>query len=61
MYSLNPEKLSGQVIGVPIVNLQGFERHSRYLADRRDLNRFFCASATTSIPKPMTTSRGFLA
>jgi len=41
MYSLNPEKLTGRVIGVPIVNLQGFERHSRYLADRRDLNRFF--------------------
>jgi predicted deacylase len=41
MYSLNPEKLTGRVIGVPIVNLQGFERHSRYLPDRRDLNRFF--------------------
>ncbi|MGD8831014.1 MAG: succinylglutamate desuccinylase/aspartoacylase family protein [Pseudomonadales bacterium] len=41
MYSLDPEKLTGRVVGVPIVNLQGFERHSRYLADRRDLNRFF--------------------
>lgn len=41
MYSLDPEKLTGRVIGVPIVNLQGFERHSRYLPDRRDLNRFF--------------------
>lgn len=41
MYTLNPEKLTGTVIGVPIVNLQGFQRHSRYLADRRDLNRFF--------------------
>lgn len=41
MYSLNPEKLKGRVVGVPIVNLQGFERHSRYLPDRRDLNRFF--------------------
>jgi predicted deacylase len=41
MYSLNPEKLNGRVVGVPIVNLQGFERHSRYLPDRRDLNRFF--------------------
>ena len=41
MYSLDPEKLSGRVIGVPIVNIQGFERHSRYLPDRRDLNRFF--------------------
>ena len=41
MHSVNPEKLSGTLIGVPIVNLQGFQRHSRYLADRRDLNRFF--------------------
>ncbi len=41
LYNLNPEKLSGAVIGVPIVNLQGFQRTSRYLTDRRDLNRFF--------------------
>ncbi|MCB1686404.1 MAG: succinylglutamate desuccinylase/aspartoacylase family protein [Pseudomonadales bacterium] len=41
MYSVDPAKLSGRLIGVPIVNLQGFERHSRYLPDRRDLNRFF--------------------
>ena len=41
MHQLNPDKLSGVVIGVPIVNLQGFRRGSRYLPDRRDLNRFF--------------------
>lgn len=41
LYNLNEEKLSGAVIGVPIVNLQGFRRSSRYLPDRRDLNRFF--------------------
>ncbi|MFK8015852.1 MAG: succinylglutamate desuccinylase/aspartoacylase family protein [Gammaproteobacteria bacterium] len=41
MYALDPEKLSGAVVGVPIVNLQGFRRSSRYLPDRRDLNRFF--------------------
>jgi predicted deacylase len=41
MHTVNPEKLSGTLIGVPIVNLQGFQRHSRYLSDRRDLNRFF--------------------
>lgn len=41
MHNLNPEKLSGAVIGVPIVNVQGFRRGSRYLPDRRDLNRFF--------------------
>lgn len=41
LYQLDPDKLSGAVIGVPIVNLQGFRRGSRYLTDRRDLNRFF--------------------
>jgi predicted deacylase len=29
------------LIGVPIVNVQGFRRGSRYLPDRRDLNRYF--------------------
>ena len=41
LYDLDPEALAGAVIGVPIVNLQGFRRSSRYLPDRRDLNRFF--------------------
>lgn len=41
MYDLNPEKLSGRVIGVPIVNLTGFQQGTRYLPDRRDLNRYF--------------------
>lgn len=41
MYDLNPKTLKGAVIGVPIVNLQGFHRGSRYLTDRRDLNRHF--------------------
>lgn len=41
LYGLNPKELTGAVIGVPIVNLQGFRRNSRYLADRRDLNRYF--------------------
>ncbi len=41
MYDIDPSKLSGTLIGVPIVNLQGFQRSSRYLSDRRDLNRFF--------------------
>ncbi|MEM6710149.1 MAG: succinylglutamate desuccinylase/aspartoacylase family protein [Pseudomonadota bacterium] len=41
MYDLKPEELSGTIVGVPIVNLQGFQRHSRYLPDRRDLNRHF--------------------
>lgn len=41
LYNLDPSKLKGAVIGVPIVNLQGFHASSRYLSDRRDLNRFF--------------------
>jgi predicted deacylase len=41
MYQLEPANMNGTVIGVPIVNLDGFRRGSRYLADRRDLNRHF--------------------
>ncbi|MEH6557048.1 MAG: succinylglutamate desuccinylase/aspartoacylase family protein [Oceanicoccus sp.] len=41
LYDLKPEQLAGTVIGVPIVNLQGFRLSSRYLTDRRDLNRSF--------------------
>ena len=41
MYDLDPAKLSGRVVGVPIVNLSGFQQGSRYLPDRRDLNRYF--------------------
>jgi len=41
LYNLDPQELSGAVIGVPIVNLQGFRRSSRYMSDRRDLNRYF--------------------
>ena len=41
MHELNPQKVAGAVVGVPIVNLQGFRRGSRYLPDRRDLNRYF--------------------
>lgn len=38
---LEPDNLTGTVIGVPIVNLDGFRNGSRYLSDRRDLNRYF--------------------
>ncbi len=40
-HDIDPNKLSGALIGVPIVNVQGFRRGSRYLPDRRDLNRYF--------------------
>lgn len=43
-WSIEPDELSGTVIAVPIVNLLGFSRGSRYLPDRRDLNRFFPGS-----------------
>lgn len=49
VYDLNPEKLSGRVVGIPIVNLPGFQQASRYLPDRRDLNRHFPGSETGSL------------
>ena len=49
MYDIKPKKLSGTLIGVPIVNLQGFQRGSRYLSDRRDLNRHFPGEADGSL------------
>lgn len=39
------EMVSGSLILVPVVNILGFERHSRYLPDRRDLNRCFPGDA----------------
>jgi len=39
----------GTLVLVPVVNVLGFERHSRYLPDRRDLNRSFPGSATGSL------------
>lgn len=41
MHDIKADRLSGTVIGVPIVNVQGFRRGDRYLPDRRDLNRYF--------------------
>ncbi|MFP3949254.1 MAG: succinylglutamate desuccinylase/aspartoacylase family protein, partial [Longimicrobiales bacterium] len=38
---LRPETLDGTVVAAPIVNVYGFESGSRYLPDRRDLNRSF--------------------
>lgn len=39
--AVDPADLAGTLIGIPIVNMAGFSRGSRYLPDRRDLNRFF--------------------
>ncbi len=41
MHGIDVSTLKGTVIGVPIVNIPGFLRGSRYLPDRRDLNRYF--------------------
>ncbi len=38
---LDPDRLSGMVVGLPVVNLHGFRRGERDLPDRRDLNRHF--------------------
>ena len=42
-------RIRGALIAVPIVNLYGFVGLSRYLPDRRDLNRSFPGSATGSL------------
>lgn len=49
MYDIDPQKLSGKIVGIPIVNLKGFQRASRYLSDRRDLNRAFPGDAQGSL------------
>lgn len=41
LHNVAPDELSGALIGVPIVNRIGFLRSSRYMGDRRDLNRHF--------------------
>lgn len=41
--------MAGTLLAVPIVNTYGFLNHSRYLPDRRDLNRFFPGGATGSM------------
>ena len=56
MYDIDPNELSGTLIGVPIVNLQGFQRASRYLSDRRDLNRFFPGQPNGSLAARIASS-----
>ncbi len=43
------DRLRGTLIAVPIVNLHGLIHSSRYLPDRRDLNRSFPGSETGSL------------
>lgn len=42
-------KLKGTLIAVPVVNIYGFVAQTRYLPDRRDLNRSFPGSAKGSL------------
>lgn len=45
--------LKGTVLLIPVLNLPAFERHSRYLPDRRDLNRSFPGTADGSLASRM--------
>lgn len=42
-------RMRGTLIAVPIVNVYGFLTNTRYLPDRRDLNRSFPGSSTGSL------------
>ncbi len=46
---ISHRRLRGTVIAVPVVNVYGFINQSRYLPDRRDLNRFFPGSEKGSL------------
>ena len=43
------KRLCGTIIAVPVVNVHGLINHSRYLPDRRDLNRSFPGSDKGSL------------
>ncbi len=43
------DRLAGTLLAVPIVNTFGFLNHSRYLPDRRDLNRCFPGHSAGSL------------
>ncbi len=46
---VRPETMSGTIVAVPVVNVHGFNTGSRYLPDRRDLNRSFPGSLRGSL------------
>jgi predicted deacylase len=47
--TLDPQSINGTLLCVPVVNVFGFISRSRYLPDRRDLNRSFPGSAGGSL------------
>lgn len=50
---VRPSRLAGTLVAVPVVNVLGFVTQSRYLPDRRDLNRSFPGSARGSLASRM--------
>lgn len=46
---VDPQRLAGALVAVPIVNVFGFIEQRRYLPDRRDLNRSFPGSQRGSL------------
>ncbi|MFV0296396.1 MAG: succinylglutamate desuccinylase/aspartoacylase family protein [Hyphomicrobiaceae bacterium] len=46
---LQPGNISGTLLAIPVVNAYGFIGRSRYLPDRRDLNRAFPGSESGSL------------
>lgn len=49
MFSRTPELIAGTLVLVPVVNIFGVESQSRYMPDRRDLNRSFPGSPTGNL------------
>ncbi|HEX9793685.1 MAG TPA: succinylglutamate desuccinylase/aspartoacylase family protein [Planctomycetota bacterium] len=47
--AIDPKDLRGRILAVPVVNVFGFLTGSRYLPDRRDLNRSFPGSNRGSL------------
>jgi len=46
-------KIRGAIVAVPVVNVYGLQAHSRYMPDRRDLNRSFPGSERGSLTSRM--------
>lgn len=49
LYDKPPKLVNGTLVCIPVVNVYGLEHHTRYLPDRRDLNRSFPGSPTGSL------------
>ncbi|MFT7598929.1 MAG: putative deacylase [Acidimicrobiales bacterium] len=52
---IDPKKLTGTLLLVPVVNVPGFTTGNRYLPDRRDLNRSFPGSKRGSLASRIAT------